>query len=142
MIVIDATVWVDLLLGRLADNLTQALLSDSCLSPPHVDFEVGAALVRAERRAVIPAGQAVELVRTFSGVPVERPWHTSDPVTALSLVDSATYADAWYLAMAARLGCAVMTLDSGMANAAAIHGIPVLGAAGPSGGIRGGPSPA
>jgi predicted nucleic acid-binding protein len=86
---------------------------------------VGAALVRAERREVVPAGQAVELVRAFSTVPVERHWHPSDPVEALALVNTTTYADAWYLAMAARLGCAVMTLGASMAAAAAMHGIPI-----------------
>lgn len=130
MIVIDATVWVDLLRGMLRDDLADALASEPCVSPPHVDFEVGSALLRAERRAIIPAGRAAELVRAFSTLPIDRPRHPQDPVEALAFLDNTTYANAWYLAMATRLGSPVMTLDGDMADAAAIHGISVTGPAG------------
>jgi predicted nucleic acid-binding protein len=125
MIVVDATIWVDLLRGTLPEHLVETIASQSCVSPPHVDFEVGSALLRAESRGLVPAGRTADLVAAFSTVPMERPRHPDDPVRALSFVDNASYADALYLAMAARLGCPLMTLDTGLADAAATYHVPV-----------------
>jgi predicted nucleic acid-binding protein len=125
MIVVDATVWVDLLRGTLPEHLIETVASQSCVSPPHVDFEVGSALLRAQRRELLPAGRAAELVSAFSTMPMERPRHPADPMRAISFLDNASYADALYLAMAARLNCELMTLDKGLAAAAAINDIPV-----------------
>lgn len=129
MMVVDASVWVDLLCGAL-DRETRALVAqDLCVAPPHVDYEVGAALVRAERRELLPRGAAEQLIRAFQHTPCRREHDERDPVSALRFRDNATYADAWYLAMAGRLSCPVLTTDSGMAAAATMHGLEVVGAA-------------
>ncbi|MGF1647143.1 MAG: type II toxin-antitoxin system VapC family toxin [Kineosporiaceae bacterium] len=127
MIVVDATVWVDLLLGDLPAAAADLLLGDLCISPPHVDFEVGSALVRAERRDAVSAGSADRLIRAFTSTPCRREYDATDPVRALRFRDNATYADAWYLAMASRLACPVVTTDSGMSAAADAHGVEVVG---------------
>lgn len=127
MIVVDASVWVDLLRGRLPTAIEDRLLGDLCIAPPHVDFEVGSALVRAERRDVIPEGAAGRLIDAFTSTPCRREYDATDPVRALRYRDNATYADAWYLAMASRVTCPVVTTDSGMATAAAAHGIEAIG---------------
>jgi predicted nucleic acid-binding protein len=129
VIVVDATVWVDMLRGALDPEVRRVLLDDFCVSPPHVDFEVGSALLRGERRDVLPEGAAARLVGAFVSVPCRREYDATDPVRALRFRDNATYADAWYLAMASRLSCAVVTLDTGMAAAASLHDIDVIGPA-------------
>jgi predicted nucleic acid-binding protein len=130
VIVVDATVWVDLLRGQLAPVVEDRLLGDLCIAPPHVDFEVGSALVRAERREIIPEGAAGRLIDAFTSTPCRREYDATDPVRALRYRDNATYADAWYLAMASRLTCPVVTIDSGMSTAAAAHGVEVIGSPG------------
>jgi predicted nucleic acid-binding protein len=125
MIVVDATVWVDLLRGMLPEHLVETIASQSCVSPPHVDFEVGSALLRAQRRGILPAGRAADLVSAFSTMPMARVRHPADPVHALSFLGNTSYADALYLATAARLGCPLLTLDKDLADAAAIHDVPV-----------------
>jgi predicted nucleic acid-binding protein len=127
VIVVDATIWVDLLRGTLPEHLVETIASQSCVSPPHVDFEVGSALLRAQRRGLMPAGRAADLVSAFSTMPMERARHPADPVHALSFLGNASYADALYLAMAARLGCPLLTSDKGMADSAAINDIPLAG---------------
>lgn len=126
MIVVDATVWVDKLRGMLSTGLSEAIRAEGCASPAHVDFEVGSALIRLERRGELAPGHARELVAAFSRHPVERVRHPEDAVLAVDVMDNSTYADAWYLALAKRLDCPVMTMDAGMRAAAVIHGIPVV----------------
>jgi predicted nucleic acid-binding protein len=126
VIVVDATVWVDKLRGMLAEHLSDAIWAAECISPPHVDFEVGAALLRLERRGDLQPGQARELIIIFGRHPVERARHAADAVAAADMIGNATYADAWYLAMAKRLGCPIISTDNGMKTAAVIHGIPVV----------------
>jgi predicted nucleic acid-binding protein len=127
VIIVDATVWVDLLLAQLAPAVEERLLGDLCIAPPHVDFEVGSALLRAERREVIPPGAAGRLIDAFTSTPCRREYDATDPLRALRYRDNATYADAWYLAMASRLTCPVLTTDAGMSTAAAAHGIEAIG---------------
>lgn len=127
MIVVDATIWVDLLCNTL-DGDPSVLLADECVSPVHVGFEVGNALLRAERHGVIPAGVAGVAIDHFTRLPIERVYHADDARNALAFLDNATYADAWYLALAERLACPILTSDKGMAATARIHDIAVVGA--------------
>lgn len=129
MIVVDATIWVDKLRGLLSDDLSEVIRAEGCVSPAHVDFGVGSALIRLERRGELKQGQATVLIEAFSEHPVERVRQPADAVRAAALLDHATYADAWYLALAERLGCPLLTTDAGMRAAARIHDIPVIEAA-------------
>lgn len=128
MIVVDATVWVDLLRGRLPATYSERIGIAGCISPPHVDFEVGSALIRLERRGDLASGRARALIAAFSRHPVERVREPADAVDALSIMNNATYADAWYVALAKRCAYPLMTLDDGMKEAARIHGVELVGA--------------
>ncbi|MFC4125636.1 type II toxin-antitoxin system VapC family toxin [Nocardia rhizosphaerae] len=129
MIVVDATVWVDLLRGHLPSTYADRIGIAGCIAPPHVDFEVGSALIRLERRGDLEPGQAAVLIAAFSSHPVERVREPEDATEALTVLNNATYADAWYVAMAKRREYALMTLDEGMKEAARIHGVDLVGAA-------------
>lgn len=126
MIVVDATVWVDTLLGVLPEDLAARIRSTGCVSPAHVDFEVGSALIRLERRGILKGGHARTLIEAFSVHPVERVRQAVDAVHAVDMLDNATYADAWYIALAKRLGCDLMTTDAGLRDAARLHGVNVI----------------
>lgn len=126
MIVVDASTWVDHLRVALPKTLRELIGTEACVSPPHVDFEVGSALLRLERRGQLPAGAARELIGVFSRSPLERVWQPVDAVEAFDLLNNATYADGWYIALARRLGCALLTSDAGMKAAAKLHHVRVV----------------
>jgi predicted nucleic acid-binding protein len=126
VIVVDATVWVDYLIDALSDDHRQRLLDGAAASPSHVDFEVGSALLRRERRGELDVGTSRALVTGFSAMPFPRERDPDDLIAAFDLIDNATYADAVYVAMADRLKCPVMTCDSGMAECARIAGVDVM----------------
>lgn len=130
MIVVDASAWVDKLRGCLSDGMSQTLRVTACASPPHVDHEVGSALLRLQRRGEVRAGEARTLIEKFSANPVERIRQPIDAVDATEILDNSTYSDAWYIALAKRLGCPLMTTDNGMRTAARIHGVRVVDEAG------------
>ena len=130
MIVVDASVWVDLLRGALPTGYVERIRIAGCVAPPHVDFEVGSALIRLARRGELESDQAHALIDAFSIHPVERIREPADSVAALRLIDNAAYADAWYIALAQRLAYPLMTLDDGMQKAARIHGVEVVGPTG------------
>lgn len=126
MIVVDASTWVDYLAGRLANHHRLMILQDEPVSPPHVDFEVGSALLRLERRGVLMAGSARALTREFAQMPFLRERDPLDQVSAFEMMHNATYADALYLALAERQDCPVLTSDAGMAECARIAGVDVV----------------
>ncbi|MGI5222916.1 type II toxin-antitoxin system VapC family toxin [Nocardia sp. CA-290969] len=130
MIVVDATVWVDLLRGALPAGYAERIRIAGCVAPPHVDFEVGSALIRLARRGALEFDQARALIAAFSTHPVERIREPADSAGAMALIDNSTYADAWYIALAQRLSYPLMTLDDGMQKAARMHGVEVVGALG------------
>lgn len=59
-------------------------------------------------------------------MPFRREYHPDDVATAFAMLDNATYADALYVAVARRLGCSLMTSDSGMAECVRIVGVDVI----------------
>lgn len=126
MIVVDATVWVDILRGALPDALAERVRAGGCLSPAHVDFEVGSALIRLERRGDLKHGHARALIEQFSHHPVERIRQPADATNAVDILDNSTYADAWYIALAKRLECGLITTDNGMKESARIQGVEVI----------------
>lgn len=123
MIVVDASTWVDFLTGRVPDQYRRQILQEDPASPPHVDFEVGSALARLQRRELLPPGAAKALVREFSLMPFRRERVAEDQVRAFDVLDNATYADALYIALAVRLQCRLLTRDSGMAECARLVGV-------------------
>lgn len=126
MIVVDATAWVDYLLGVLTEEHETTIIEQEVTSPAHVDFEVGSALLRKVRRDELARDDARSLIALFAAMPFERSRDKADAVRAVDLMNNATYADAWYLASAQRLGGALMTSDGGLADTAKIAGVDVI----------------
>lgn len=126
--VIDASTWVDYLAWNLAEPgiLDAAIDAGECAGPPHVDFEVGSALLRMERAGVIAGNSAEALITAFSRLPISRLYAAPDALAAIPISHNARYADAWYVALAHRLHCSLITNDSGMATAARMRDVHVI----------------
>lgn len=128
MIVVDACAWVDYFLEALPPDVEGALTSDDLVGPPHVDWEVGSALLRRERTVGLGITTAKALIVGFVQLPFERVRHPADIEGAFDFMNNASFHDAIYLALARRLNSPVMTSDKGMIDAARIGGVDVIDA--------------
>lgn len=129
MIVVNACVWVASLTGGLSPEMEDFLDESSPVSPAHVDVEVGSALTRLERRGTLNASTPARLLlEEFLAIPFARIYEAADLGAALDFINNAHYADAVYLAMAKRLNCPVMSVDSGVIDAGRIGRIEVVDA--------------
>jgi predicted nucleic acid-binding protein len=120
MIVLDASVVVDLLIGQ--DDTTadlRARLRDvSSAHVPHLlDVEVTSTLRRHILRGRLNAASARRALRRFGVLPLVRWEHTPLLGRALALRDRLTAADAMYVALAEALGATLLTRDARMARA-------------------------
>jgi predicted nucleic acid-binding protein len=120
MIVLDASVVVDLLIGQ--DDATadlRARLRDvSSAHVPHLlDVEVTSTLRRHFLRGRLDAASARRALRRFGVLPIVRWEHTPLLGRALALRDRLTAADAMYVALAEGLGATLLTRDARLARA-------------------------
>lgn len=118
MIVADASVVVDLLLGggsEAGDSLTRRLADREVVCAPHlVDAEVGQVLRRFCLRKELARDLAAELVTDMAGLPIRRYPHTYLLARAFALRSSVTVYDGIYLALAEALDVALLTGDAGL----------------------------
>lgn len=115
MIVVDASVVVDMLLGpgSPAGDALAAYLSDGgVVAAPHlVDAEVGQALRRYALRGEIGQQRSVDMVGVFSDIPMQRYAHRHLLERAFELRNNVTVYDGLYLALAELLDLPLMTGD-------------------------------
>lgn len=115
MVVVDASVVVDLLLGKgsqAGDELSLNLANGITICAPHLlDTEVGQVLRRYVLNGVIPASYAQMLIDELSLLPITR-YPTLGLVSrALEMLHNVTVYDGTYLALAEVLGCTFLTGD-------------------------------
>lgn len=124
MIVADASVVVDLLLGggsEAGDTLAAHLRSGEVICAPHlIDVEVGQVISRFALRGEIRQEDAEALILDFTYLSIRRYPHTGLLSRAFSL--RLTVYDGIYLALAEALGCPLLTGDQRLA------GVPDCGA--------------
>lgn len=120
MIVVDASVVVDYLLGGpspAGDALAALLVDNEPVSAPHlVDVEVGQVLRRFVLRGRLATGMAEEMLEELSGLPMRRYEHVSLVARAFELRANVTMYDAIYLALAEVLDAPLLTADAGLAD--------------------------
>lgn len=112
MIVIDASACVDLALENSPAALLEALIDGRHLHAPDIlDLEVTSALARIERSDGASAQRVGTALRDFGDLPVRR--HSSRPLVAAawSLRRGLRVSDAYYVALARRLGAPLLTTD-------------------------------
>lgn len=126
MIVADASVVVDLLLGpgsEGGDLLSDHFAAGDVVCVPHLlDVEVGQVLRRLEARATIGEIEARGMVRTLALLPIDRYPHAGLMGRAFELRENVTMYDAVYLALAEAIDRPLLTGDGGLV------GVPGCGA--------------
>ncbi len=120
MIVVDASVVVDLLLDRARPSRQLAARFEAETSPlaaPHlIDAEVGHVLRRAVLRGEVTAALALAALSDLVALQIERFDHGSLMMRAFELRDNASFYDALYLALAEILGVTLLTRDRALAR--------------------------
>lgn len=118
MIVVDASVVVDLLLGsggtagdRLAGRLRDR---ESVLAPHLLDVEVGQVLRRYVQRGELEAESAAVRLRRLVGLPVRRVPHGRLLPRAFELRANVPMYDGVYLALAEAVDAPLVTGDAGL----------------------------
>ncbi len=114
MIVVDASVVVDLLLDRppFADAIAARLQHETGIAAPHLlDAEVGQVLRRYVRSGEVTAARAAGALEDLAALPIQRFPHTPLLREAFALRDNVTFYDAVYLVLAAALDAAFLTRD-------------------------------
>lgn len=114
MIVVDASVVVDLLLARTpwATTIEARLQSETGIAAPHLlDAEVGQVLRRFVRAGELTATRAMGALDDLAALPIERFPHTPLLREAFALRDNVTFYDAVYLVLAEALDAPFLTRD-------------------------------
>lgn len=125
MIVVDASALVHVLLRTPAGRQARLLLADEqVVAPELLDAEVLAALTNQEKRGELTAGQADVALRRLARSPVQRVSHRLLIDAARARTANLSAYDALYVALAATLGCGLLTADARLAASPAL-GIPV-----------------
>lgn len=118
MIVADASVVVDLLLGagsEAGDALARRLADGERLCAPHLlDVEVGQAFRRFVLRNELTDAQATILVRDLVDLPIRRYPHAPLVLRAFDFRSNVTMYDGIYLALAEALNVALVTGDAAL----------------------------
>ncbi len=119
MIVLDASVVVDLLLGLAphAAEISRLLVAEAPqLFAPHLlDAEVAQVIRRRVQGGSLRAADAVAALRVLTTLPIVRHSHVPFVERAFQLRGNATVYDALYLVLAEALGARLVTRDAALA---------------------------
>lgn len=114
--------------ARSADIAFDRLAEESAIVPALWWAEIRNILIVGERRGRIDAAETVHFLADLDRLPIETDFApASDMVLALARRHGLTVYDAKYLELAIRRSAALATLDTRLATAAQIAGVPVLG---------------
>jgi predicted nucleic acid-binding protein len=120
LIVVDASVVVDLLLDRVSPSARPRTRLEALAPPlaaPHLlDAEVGHVLRRTVLRGKLPASLALAALDDLAALQIERFDHSPLLTRAFELRDNASFYDALYLALAEILGATFLTRDRALAR--------------------------
>lgn len=108
MIVLDASAWIDVLTAGL--DLVE-LEDDDIIVPPHFDVEVMGSIRALVQRREIELQVADVAIDRHLRAQFTRVFDPEDARRAWALRDSLSFTDAWYVALARRLGATWITAD-------------------------------
>ena len=121
MIIVDASVVLEVLLGTAAGRRAEAVLfdHDAALHAPHLlDVEVAQVLRRYAAAGEIKPGRAAEALDDLADLPITRHEHVLLLPRIWQLRHNVTAYDAAYLALADVLDATLVTRDAKLARAA------------------------
>ena len=120
MIVLDASVVIDLLLGLPPHGATIASLlvaeAPNLYAPHLLDLEVAQVIRRYVRAGTVRADDAVATFAVLAALPIVRQPHLPFLERAFELRDNVTMYDALYLVLAETLGATLVTRDRALAS--------------------------
>ncbi len=120
MIVLDASVVVDLLLGLPPHDATIAGLlvaeAPHLFAPHLLDVEVAQVIRRHVRAGAVRAADAITTFAVLAALPIVRHSHLPFLERAFDLRENATIYDAVYLVLAETLGATLVTRDRALAS--------------------------
>ncbi|MHB8877510.1 MAG: type II toxin-antitoxin system VapC family toxin [Myxococcaceae bacterium] len=120
MIVLDASVVVDLLLGLPPHDATVAALlaaeAPHVFAPHLLDVEVAQVIRRRVRGGTVRPPDAVAALRVLAALPIIRHPHLPFLERAFALRDNVTMYDALYLVLAEALGATLLTRDKALGS--------------------------
>lgn len=122
MIVLDASAWIDALIGA-SDPPDPEL---ALVAPPHFDAEVLGSIRALEQRGVLTTEAANQALHLHLSLDVEIVRHPDDVRQAWLWREHFSFADAWYIALATRLGVPWYTTDARAAKRARDQGVRVI----------------
>jgi len=124
-LVIDASAVVVLLLSLPgADAVEREVVRDDLVAPAHLDAEVLSALVHLARRGSVEPLRAQAAIGALVRTPIRRILLSPLLDKAWSHRHNLSAYDGLYVALADRLGCALLTADRRLAGAPGL-GVPV-----------------
>jgi predicted nucleic acid-binding protein len=118
-VVLDASMAVDLLLGRVTSRTEDAMTHAVLVAPAHVDAEILSALARLHRAGKLSDAEVDQALADLAAMPLQRL-----PIDGLLLSDAwamrgnVSIKDALYLATAHRLRGRMLTTDQRLHRAA------------------------
>ncbi len=125
MIVADASVVVDMFLGRggvAGDELRGRLANEELVSAPHLlDAEVGQALRRLSMQREITVNRATTSLQELAALPITRYAHGWLLPRAFELCSNVTIYDGLYLALAEALGVPLLSSDAALGDVPGCH---------------------
>lgn len=120
MIVVDASVAVDMLLGpgsQAGDMLAAKFAAGGAVCAPHlVDAEVGQVIRRFTLSGSLSRTSALQMVADLSALPIRRFPNAVLVERAMELLDNVTVYDGLYIALAEALDCPLLTGDRALMN--------------------------
>jgi predicted nucleic acid-binding protein len=116
VIVVDASVVVELLLDSPRGEHARSRMSETVHAPHLLDLEVAQCLRRYERSGQIASARARGALEDLSELPIERYPHDLLLPRVWALRSNATAYDAAYLALAEALQATLLTADAKMAS--------------------------
>lgn len=120
MIVADASVVIDMLLGKgseAGDELASRFSAHEVVCAPHLlDAEVGQVLRRFVLRRDLTIAMVETLVEDFLALPIRRYPHGPILEPAMKYLENVTLYDGFYLALAKALACQLLTGDKALSR--------------------------
>lgn len=107
MIILDASAWVEILLGTHLPPPAE----EEVRVPPHFDVEVLGTLRALAQRAIISQDEASTAMARHLRAPFVSERHEDDIRQAWSWREALSFRDGWYAAMATRLDATWLTTD-------------------------------